>query len=650
MKKALITGISGQAGAYLTQLLSSKGYEIYGLDRRKSDPQIDPRKKQIYDDANVKFVVGDITDPDGMRHLIKTIKPDEIYNLAAMSFVKSSWDLPVSTFDMNARAVVHLLEIIRQECPQSRMIQCSTSEMFGKVLETPQVETTPFYPRSPYGVSKCLTPATKIYTENGLVPISKIKIGDKVWAHDGQLHNVNKVYVREYEGELICITVSASSGGHNKVEYLQDNLQITCTPEHPILTDKGWINAGELTNNSNVLVVATSCKHCGKKIPLNRSFCSKECQLKLFFSDNNNRAKNKKDLIKAGNKLRKSGYWKSEEFKEAHTKGISRRLKEKGMNYMEYYTDLLIQKAAPGFFEFVGDGKYTIGSYFPDWVNIKKKAVIEFIGWGENYKPRIDRLNKKIQYYKNEGWKVLVLNGSEFRAPEEAKHKIAEFCASLGSVEYIPVKIKNIRKYNRTIKKKQNSKVYDLEIDNAHSFVANGVVVHNCSAHWATVNYRESYNLHASSAIMFNYESRFRGPEFVTRKITLAAARIKHGLQKELRLGNIEAKRDWSHAADTTRAMYLMAQQDIPSDYVICSGETRSIKEFLELAFSKLDMNWHDYVVIDSEFFRPAEVDLLQGNSAKAHNILGWKPEYTFDMLVEEMVKSDYDLIAKQKS
>lgn len=325
MKRALITGISGQAGAYLTQLLSSKGYEIYGLDRRKSDPQVDPRKKQIYDDAKVKFLVGDITDPDGMRHLIKTIKPHEIYNLAAMSFVKSSWDLPVSTFDMNARAVVHLLEIIRQECPESRMIQCSTSEMFGKVLQTPQVETTPFYPRSPYGVSKI-------------------------------------------------------------------------------------------------------------------------------------------------------------------------------------------------------------------------------------------------------------------------------------------------------------------------------------AAHYAVLNYRESYNLHTSSAIMFNYESRFRGPEFVTRKITLAAARIKHGLQKELRLGNIEAKRDWSHAADTTRAMYLMAQQDIPSDYVICSGETRSIREFLELSFSKLDMKWEDYVVIDSEFFRPAEVDLLQGNSQKAHDILGWKPEYTFEMLVEEMIKSDYDLIAKQKS
>lgn len=320
--KALVTGISGQAGTYLTQLLSSKGYEIYGIDRRKSDPQIDYRKKAIYEAANVKFVVGDITDPDGMRNLVRTIKPDEIYNLAAMSFVKTSWDIPVSTFDINARAVVHLLEIVRQESPQTRIIQCSTSEMFGKVLEVPQTEKTPFYPRSPYGVSKV-------------------------------------------------------------------------------------------------------------------------------------------------------------------------------------------------------------------------------------------------------------------------------------------------------------------------------------AAHYAVVNYRESYNIHASSAIMFNYESKFRGPEFVTRKITLAAARIKLGLQKELRLGNIEAKRDWTHASDTTRAMWMMAQHDNPGDYVICSGETRSIKEFLEIAFSKLDLNYMDYVTIDPEFFRPAEVDLLQGNSRKAHEELGWHPQVSFQELVEEMVRADYDLVKK---
>jgi GDPmannose 4,6-dehydratase len=320
--KALVTGISGQAGVYLTQLLSSKGYEIYGVERRKSDPQMDYRKKAIYDAARVKFVTGDITDPDGMRNLVKTIRPDEIYNLAAMSFVGTSWDVPVSTFDTNARAVVHLLEIIRQESPETKIVQCSTSEMFGKVLEVPQTEKTPFYPRSPYGVSKV-------------------------------------------------------------------------------------------------------------------------------------------------------------------------------------------------------------------------------------------------------------------------------------------------------------------------------------AAHYAVVNYRESYGIHASSAIMFNYESKFRGPEFVTRKITLAAARIKLGLQKEIRLGNIETKRDWTHASDTVRAMWLMAQKETPSDYVISSGETRTVREFLDLAFSKLGLNYQDYIVIDPKFFRPAEVDLLKGNSEKAHKELGWYPKVSFEELVEEMVKADYDFVKK---
>jgi GDPmannose 4,6-dehydratase len=171
--------------------------------------------------------------------------------------------------------------------------------------------------------------------------------------------------------------------------------------------------------------------------------------------------------------------------------------------------------------------------------------------------------------------------------------------------------------------------------------------VSKVAAHYAVVNYRESYGIHASSAIMFNYESKFRGPEFVTRKITLAAARIKLGLQKEIRLGNIETKRDWTHASDTVRAMWLMAQKETPSDYVISSGETRTVREFLDLAFSKLGLNYQDYIVIDPKFFRPAEVDLLKGNSEKAHKELGWYPKVSFEELVEEMVKADYDFVKK---
>ena len=160
--------------------------------------------------------------------------------------------------------------------------------------------------------------------------------------------------------------------------------------------------------------------------------------------------------------------------------------------------------------------------------------------------------------------------------------------------------------------------------------------------HWITVNYRESYDMHASSGILFNHESPRRGLEFVTRKITNAAARIKLGLDSEVRLGNLDAQRDWGYAGDYVEAMHLMLQQDTPDDFVICTGETHTVRKFCELAFSALDLNYEEYVVIDPKFYRPSEVDLLIGDRTKAEKVLGWKPETSFEELVRMMVESDY--------
>jgi GDPmannose 4,6-dehydratase len=159
--------------------------------------------------------------------------------------------------------------------------------------------------------------------------------------------------------------------------------------------------------------------------------------------------------------------------------------------------------------------------------------------------------------------------------------------------------------------------------------------------HWITVNYRESYGLHASSGILMNHESPRRGLEFVTRKISHAVARISLGRQHELRLGNLDAKRDWGYAGDYVRAMWLMLQQDEPGDYVVATGEAHSVREFCEAAFSHVGLTWEDYVVVDPRFFRPAEVDLLVGDSTKAREVLGWKPEITFPELAALMVDAD---------
>jgi len=321
VKRALITGLTGQDGSYLAEFLLDKGYHVVGMVRRTSTVNFE-RIAHIQDD--VEIVQGDLLDETSLRHIIKQHQPEEIYNLAAQSFVQTSWQQAVLTGETTALGVTRLLNAM-QECDRDvRFYQASSSEMFGKVVEVPQTEQTPFYPRSPYG-------AAKVY------------------------------------------------------------------------------------------------------------------------------------------------------------------------------------------------------------------------------------------------------------------------------------------------------------------------------GHWITVNFRESYNLHASSGILFNHESPRRGLEFVTRKITSHVAKIKHGLASELRLGDLDPRRDWGFAGDYVEAMWLMLQQDKPQDYVIATGETHSVQDFCELAFSHVDLNWQDWVVQDQRFMRPAEVDLLIGDPTKARIELGWEPKTSFNQLVTMMVESDMELVADQQ-
>ena len=323
-RRALITGITGQDGSYLAELLISKGYEVHGLRRRSSTFGTERIEHLIHgDEPKLHLHYGDLADGNGLMRLLREIEPHEVYNLAAQSHVRVSFDQPTYTADVTAVGTLRLLEAIRDVQDdtgrQIRFYQASSSEMFGKVVETPQKETTPFYPRSPYGVAK----------------------------------------------------------------------------------------------------------------------------------------------------------------------------------------------------------------------------------------------------------------------------------------------------------------VY---------------------SHWITINYRESYDLHASCGILFNHESPRRGETFVTRKITRAATRIKLGLQQKLYLGNLDAKRDWGFAGDYVEAMWLMLQQETPDDYVVATNELYSVRDFCQKTFSQLGLNYEDHVEIDPRYYRPAEVELLLGDSTKAFKQLGWKTQTSFDQLVEMMVKKDLGL------
>ncbi|MEM9420729.1 MAG: GDP-mannose 4,6-dehydratase [Planctomycetota bacterium] len=168
--------------------------------------------------------------------------------------------------------------------------------------------------------------------------------------------------------------------------------------------------------------------------------------------------------------------------------------------------------------------------------------------------------------------------------------------------------------------------------------------------HWITINYRESYDMHASCGILFNHESPRRGETFVTRKITRAVGRIKHGLQDKLFMGNLDAKRDWGFAGDYVEQMWLMLQQDTPDDYVVATGETHTVRQFCERAFGRVGLDYNDYVEIDPRYYRPAEVDLLWGDPSKAKRQLGWEPRVTFEGLVDMMVDADMELAAREKT
>jgi GDPmannose 4,6-dehydratase len=322
-KRALLTGITGQDGAYLSEFLLSKGYEVTGIIRRSSHKGLEDHRLQWLGIADkVKLVYGDLADLSSLLRIVGDVKPDEVYNLAAQSFVASSWDQPLLTADITAVGVVRVLEALRITAPQARFYQASSSEMYGKIREPMQSELTPFYPRSPYAVAK------------------------------------------------------------------------------------------------------------------------------LY-------------------------------------------------------------------------------------------------------------------------------------------------------------------------------------------------------GHWITINYRESFGLHASSGILFNHESPLRGVEFVTRKVTDGVARIKLALAKELRLGNIDAKRDWGHARDYVRAMWLMLQQDKADDYVIATGRTTTIRDMCRIAFEHAGLDIDKHLVIDPAFFRPAEVDVLLGNSAKAKEKLGWSPQVSLEAMIVEMVEADLARLKK---
>lgn len=253
----------------------------------------------------------------------------------------------------------------------------------------------------------------------------------------------------------------------------------------------------------------------------------------------------------------------------------------------------------------------------------------------EDYKPN-EIYNLAAQSFVPTSWKQPILTG-EYTALGVTK--------VLEALRFVDPKIK----FYQASSSEMYGKVQETpQTESTPLYPRSPYGVAKCYGHYITINYRESYDLFACSGILFNHESPRRGLEFVTRKVTDGAARIKLGLQNELRMGNLDAKRDWGFAGDYVRAMWLMLQQDTADDYVISTGVAKSVKDLVQVAFDAVDLDWEKYVVIDPQFVRPAEVDLLIGDSSKAAKELGWVPEVNFEQLIKMMVESDLELLESQ--
>ncbi len=655
MKRALVTGITGQDGSYLAEFLLSKGYRVHGLVRRSSTVPFE-RIHHLRD--RIELVHGDLLDPSSLNRALETSQADEVYNLAAQSFVPTSWTEPVLTAEFTAVGVTRVLEAIRQVNPKIRFYQASSSEMFGKVQQVPQTEQTSFYPRSPYGVSKvfghwitvnyresyglfacsgilfnheCVPGSTPVVVRRrgaidvvpmeDLVPHPKAGGGSKraqtipkeeteVWDREG-FTRVKLMSARWSEpgtkDARVVVTVSApgayyratkdhisfvDGGSEGPTERPTGDLQpgdrLVLAPPAPapsfvVMTeDEAWL-LGVLSVSGSV-VERDDLRVASERPELLEAV--DRCWRRLTAGTT--------DAPTAGSPPRK---------------GTSRASVE--------------LRGAPRFEATLADELLT-----PSGERRVPKRVL-------NGEPAV-----RLSYLRGCRDAVAAHQGAEddrFRSIETSSQVLAAGIwwlarTTLDEKPRLRVTSEGTRETFRV--------AFDDPAEHESEIGRLGLSEHRG---WLFDLETESGTFHAGVGDGWIHNSPRRGLEFVTRKVSDGVARILTGVAKDLRLGNLDAKRDWGYAGDYVDAMWRMLQLDEPDDYVIATGETHSVRELCEIAFARVGLDWEKHVVIDPKFLRPAEVDLLIGDASKARQKLGWTPKTTFKELVEMMVDADVE-------
>jgi GDPmannose 4,6-dehydratase len=654
-RSAIITGVTGQVGSYLTEFLLEKDYKVYGLKRRTSNNSYG-NINHLLNEKNFEIVEGDLSDLSSITSVCKTTSPDEFYNLAAQSEVGTSFSQPFLTLESTGLGVLNCLEAIKQTNKNIKFFQASTSEMFGGLSNGKAYnESSPLHPRSPYGCVKAYAHYTTInYRESY-----------NMFACTGIMFNNESVpdyspiiIKKENEIDILPISKLFKSLNHRYEGIKEEYKNIK------VWDGEAWTK----------VLKGTFYKDSKKELQLiqTREACC-ETTLEHEFFDLNNKEVNNSNL-KVGDVLFNVKW--PENFAslnsdclfakflgfvvgDGHISSRGKiRLTGTDKNLLLYYSDLVTKKYGWKVrIETHGPGSFK--NCVKDIWNINISCDSNFGKWlrKEIYLP--DKTKKIPKYILNSSKEVkkAFFEGyydADGRKAGHEKYKFKGFSTnsptlSLGLIYIMKSFSSQVPKCKCEIKKDKKYYTTQLRCENETN---RGKLLRknlkeivkiektNSSNGWFYDIQTESGAFATGPNLIKIHNSPRRGPYFVTQKIATAAAKIFLKKQDYLYLGNLQAFRDWSHSKDIVRGIYSIMQYEIPEDFVLSSDETHSIEEFCNLTFSYLNLNYKDYVKIDPKFYRPAEVHILKGDSSKARNLLNWKPECSFEKLVQDMVES----------
>jgi GDPmannose 4,6-dehydratase len=659
-KRALITGVTGQDGSYLAEFLLAQGYDVIGMIRRSSTVNFE-RIAHIQD--QITLVSGDLMDEASLIAILREYRPQEVYNLAAQSFVQTSWQQSVFTGEVTGLGVTRLLDAIRFVDPDIRFYQASSSEMFGKVVEVPQTETTPFYPRSPYGVAKvyghwitvnyresygmhassgilfnheCLAGHTPLIVRRGET-VDVVAVEDLVplirKGRSQQSFEVPGLEVWDGEGWTAVRAITATNRRTTDPDHQMLAIQtragfVTVTAHHRMLDEHREILPAHQVQPASRLLLADH-------LPPMPAWTALTSELAEFLG-----------LMVA------EGYV-SDEGRVQFTNNDA-QLRERVITLWSQLTlGTASLRAMPSGFNperLVGQLYLSGSPTFAKWLRSQM-----YSGSGHKRIPQLV-LNAApalqdaflMGYYAGDGLKAGKGDSIKTNSPVLAQglcwlytvrgRPCSVYVEHRGEYEYYQLNIGTDQPHGQ---KGQHLRRDPSEVRRVDAVPASDGWVYDLET--------ESGVFCAGVGRLVVHNSPRRGLEFVTRKISHAVARIKLELDHELRLGNLEAQRDWGFAGDYVKAMWLMLQQEQPGDYVVATGQTHSVRRFCELAFGHVGLDYQQYVVLDERFMRPAEVDLLIGSPQKAKDVLGWRPETTFEQLVVGMVEADLQLLKEQR-